>query len=68
VTQSLNAPNQQPLSSTIDSIKSILTMFDFRKLCIQLRSLALQLQETTDPIAKLVAVTDTVVNCLSPTP
>jgi hypothetical protein len=68
VTQPLNAPNQQPLSSTFDSIKSILTMFDFHKLCIQLRSLALQLQETTDAIAKLVSVIDTVVNCLPPAP
>jgi hypothetical protein len=59
---------QQPLSSTLDSIKSILAMFDFRKLCNQLRSLALQIQESNDPITKLVAVIDTVLGCFSTSP
>ena len=65
--QSTNSQNQLPLSSVLDSIKSILTMFNFHKLCTQLRSLA-QLQETSDPITKLVAVIDVVVGCLSPSP
>jgi len=64
--QSPNSQNQQPLSSVLDSTKSILSMFDFHKLCTQLRSLALQLQETSDPITKLMAVIDMVVSCLSP--
>jgi len=62
------APNQQPFSSALDSMKSILTMFDLSKLCVQLRSLALHLQETNDPIAKLVAVIDAVIGCLSTSP
>jgi hypothetical protein len=66
--QSTNSQNQQPLSSVLDSIKSIFSMFTFHKLCTQLRSLALQLQETSDPITKLVAIIDTVVGCLSPSP
>jgi len=66
--QSTNTQNQQPLSSVLDSIKSIFAMFDFHKLCIQLRLLAIQLQESNDPITKLVAVIDTVVGCFSPSP
>ena len=66
--QSTNTQNQQPLSSVLDSIKSIFAMFDFHKLCIQLRSLAIQLQESNDPITKLVVVIDTVVGCFSPSP
>jgi len=57
------------LLSVLDSIKSIFAMFDFHKLCTQLlRSLALQLQESNDPVTKLVAVIDTVVGCFSPSP
>jgi len=63
--QSPNSANQQPPSSTIDSIKSILTMFDFHKLSTSLRSLALQLQTTNNPIIKIVAIVDTVLACLS---
>ena len=66
--QSTNTQNQQPLSSVLDSIKFISAMFDFHKLCIQLRSLALQLQETSDRITNLVAIIDTVVGCFSPSP
>ena len=68
VAQSPNSQNQQPLRSVFDSIKAILSMSDFHKLCTQLRSLALQLQETSDPITKLVAIIDTVVSCLSSFP
>ena len=66
--RSSNTPNQQPFSSALDSIKSILTMFDLSKLCVQLRSLALHLQKTNDPIVKLVAVIDAVIGCLSTSP
>ena len=63
--QTPNSWNQQPLSSTVDSIKSILAMFDFHKLSTLLRSLVLQLQTTNDPITKIVAIVDTVLACLS---
>ena len=43
-------------------------MFDLRKLCVQIRSLVLQLQETNDPIAKLAAVIDMIIGCLSASP
>ena len=66
--QSTNSQNQQPLSSVLVSIKPILTMFNFHKLCTQLPPLALKLQETSDPITRLVAVIDTVVGCLTPSP
>jgi hypothetical protein len=66
--QSTNSQNQQLLSSVFDSKKLIFNMFNFHILCTQLRSLALQLQETSDPITKLVTVIDTVVGCLSPSP
>ena len=59
---------QQPLSSVLDSIKSILSTFNLQKLFTQLRSLALQLQATSDPLTKLVTVIDTVVDCLFPSP
>ena len=65
--QSSNVPNQSS-SSTFDSIKSLLTMFDLRKLCAQLRSLALQLQETNDPVAKLAAIIDMIIGCVSASP
>ena len=63
--QTPDSSNTQSLSSTIDSIKSILTMFDFHKLSTLLRSLTLQLQESNDPITKIVAIVDTVLACLS---
>ena len=66
--QTPHISNQQPLSSTFDSIKSILSMFNFHKLSTQLRSIALQLQESKDPITKIVAIMDTVVGCLSSSP
>jgi len=66
--QSPKTTNQQPLSSTVDSIKAILNMFDFHKLSTLLRSLTLQLQEANDPVAKLVAIIDTVVAYLSSSP
>jgi hypothetical protein len=62
--QSQNVPNQQPLSSALDSTKSILAMFDLHQFCTQLRSSALQLQEMSKPITKLVVI-DTVVSCLA---
>ena len=62
--RSSKAPNQQPFSSAFDSIKSILATFDLNKLCVQLRSLALHLQETNDPIA----IIDAVIGCLSASP
>jgi hypothetical protein len=43
-------------------------MFDVHKLCNQLKSLASQLQETNDPISKLVMIVDSVISCLSPSP
>jgi hypothetical protein len=43
-------------------------MFDFPKLFTELRSLALQLHESNDPIAKLVAVIDMVIGCFSSFP
>jgi hypothetical protein len=66
--QTPNTLNNQPLSSTFDSIKSILTIVDFHKLRTLLRSLALQFQESNDPITKFVAIIDTVVGCLSSSP
>jgi len=68
VAQSFELPEPTTSSSVLDSIKSILSMFNFHKLCTQLHSLALLLQETSDPITKLVAVIDTVVSCLSSSP
>ena len=65
-TRTSDVTNHQPFSSVLESIKSILAMFDLPKLCIQLRSLASAIQEPGDPITKLVVVIDTVVSCLSP--
>jgi hypothetical protein len=64
-TRTSDITNHQPFSSVLESIKSIMAMFDIPKLCIQLRSLAFTLQESGDSITKLVAVIDTVVGCLS---
>jgi hypothetical protein len=55
----------QPMSSVFESIRSIMTMFDLQKLCTQMRLLAIKLQETDDPITKLVAVIDSTVDCFS---
>ena len=63
--RSSDTTNQQPFSSVLDSIKSIMAMFDLPKLCTQLRSLAFTLQDSGDPITKLTAVIDTVISCLS---
>jgi len=57
---------QQPMSSVIESIQDIMAMFNFQQLSTQMRHLARKLQETEDPITKLVAVIDTVVNCSAP--
>lgn len=57
--------NPQPLSSVADTIKSPLALFDYQKLYVHLRSLITQLQESEDPITKLVAIIDTVIACLS---
>ena len=57
-----------PLGAIIDSIKSILSMFDAHKLCTQLRSLAHHLQETSDPISKLVMIAKTLFSCFSSSP
>jgi len=54
---------QQPISSVIESIRDIMAMFNFQQLSTQMRHLARKLKETEDPITKLVAVIDTVVNC-----
>ena len=42
-----------------------MTMFNFQQISTQMRNLARKLQETDDPVNKLVAVIDTVVNCLA---
>ena len=55
----------RPLSSVADTIKSLLVLFDYQKLYVQLRSLLIQLQEPTDPITKLVAIIDTIITCFS---
>ena len=56
---------QQPISSVIESIRAIMAMFNFQQLSTQMRQLASKLQETDDPITKLITVTDTVVNCFA---
>jgi hypothetical protein len=66
--QPLTSFTQPSFSTTLDSVKSILAMFDLHKLGVQLRSLALILRQSTDPITKLVAVIDTVIGCLSSSP
>ena len=55
----------QPVSSVIESIRDIVAMFNFQHISAQMRHLARKLQETEDPINKLVAVIDTVVNGLA---
>jgi hypothetical protein len=40
-------------------------MFSLQKIGTQMRQLARKLQETEDPINKIVAVIDTAVNCLT---
>jgi len=42
-----------------------MAMFNLQKLSTQMRLLATKLQETDDPITKLVAVIDAVVDCFS---
>ena len=56
---------KQPISSVFESLRTIMNMFILQHLCTQIRLLAVKLQETNDPIAKLVAVIDTVVDCFS---
>jgi hypothetical protein len=68
VTAQHNTPNTTTSPTSItDSIKSILSLFDFPKLVTQLRTLTTQLQQTSDPISKLVVIIDTFVSCLAPT-
>jgi len=55
----------QPISSVIESIRAIMAMFNFQQLSIQMCQLACKLQETDDPITKLLTVIDTVVNCFA---
>jgi hypothetical protein len=42
-----------------------MAMFNLQKLSTQMRLLATKLQEMDDPITKLVAVIDAVVDCFS---
>jgi hypothetical protein len=56
---------QQSTSSVIESIREIIALFNFQQISTQMRHLAIKLQETGDPINKLVAVIDMVVNCLA---
>jgi len=56
---------QQPISSVFKSIRAIMAMFNLQKLSTQMRLLATKLQETDDPVTKLVAVIDAVVDCFS---
>ena len=56
---------QQPISSVFESLRTIMNMFNLQHLCTQMRLLAVKLQETNDPIAKLVMVIDKVVDCFS---
>ena len=53
----------QPPNSVADTIKSLLELFDYQKLYVQLRTLITQLQESQDSITKLVAVVETIINC-----
>ena len=57
----------EPPNSVADTIKSLLALFDYQKLYVQLRTLITQLQESQDPITKLVAVVETIINCFSTT-
>jgi hypothetical protein len=63
--QSAQPTTAQPLSSVADTIKSLLALFDYQKLCVQLRSLVIQLQESMGPITKFVAIIDTIIACFS---
>jgi hypothetical protein len=63
--QSTSEHTQQPNSSVIESIRDKMAIFNFQQISTQMRHLASKLQETDDPINKLVAVIDTVVNCLA---
>jgi hypothetical protein len=56
---------QQLISSVFESIRAIMAMFNLQKLSTQMRLFATKLQETDDPIIKLVAVTDAIVDCFS---
>ena len=56
---------QHPISSVFESLRTIMNMFTLQHLCTQMHLLAIKLQETNDPIAKLVTVIDTVVDCFS---
>ena len=53
----------QCLSSVLETVKSILALFDIQKLCQTLRSLVLQLQMATNPLSKIMVVLDAVVTC-----
>ena len=66
VTSQTNRTTPPPTSPSItDSIKFILTLFDYQKLFTQLRSLQIQLQSTSDPITKLISIIDTIISCFS---
>jgi len=51
----------QSLNSVLETVKSILAMFDIPKLCQTLLSLVPQLQMTSDPLSKIMVVLDAVV-------
>ena len=40
-------------------------MFNLQQLCTQMRLLAVKLQETNDPVTKIVTVIDTIGDCFS---
>ena len=55
----------QSLNSVLETVKSILAMFDIPKLCQTLLSLVPQLQMTSDPLSKIMVVLDAVVTWFS---
>ena len=59
---------QQSMGTIMDSLKSILSMFDIQKFGTLLRTLAFQLQNITDPMTKLVTIIDTLVTYFAPSP
>jgi hypothetical protein len=48
----------------MESIRDIMAVFNFQQLNTPIWHIACKLQETEDPIKKIVAVIDMVVNCL----
>jgi hypothetical protein len=56
---------QKPISSVIETISDIMAMFNVQQISTQMRHVARKLQEREDPINKIIAVFDTVVNCLA---